>query len=63
MAHTQEIIEVTLTVTVPDDSSAVAVAEVLSRTMVGLSMEAAYTSLSVDRYEQVCHDVHDEVGP
>lgn len=63
MAHTQEVIEVTLMVTVADESSAVTVAEVLSRTMIGLSAEAAYASLSVDRYQQVCHDVHDEVGP
>lgn len=59
MAHTEEIVELTLIVTTPAQSTAVTIAEVLARTMLGLTADDVVSSLSVDRYQQTCHEVHD----
>lgn len=59
--HSDQVIEVSLIVTVPDDATAANVSEVLARNMVGLTDGVVTASLSVDRYERICH--HDEVEP
>lgn len=63
MSSTQQLIEVALTVTAPDEATAVTVAEILARTMLALSAENVHVSLDVDRYVPACHHEHDEVEP
>jgi hypothetical protein len=61
MSQTQQVIEATLRVVMPDEATAVRVAEILARVSVSLSAEDAMVSLDVERFEQVCHHVTDEV--
>lgn len=56
MPHVEEKIELTLVVTVSDESTAARLAERLARTQIGMSAEDGVdASLHVARYEQVCH--------
>jgi hypothetical protein len=58
-----ELIELTLRATMPDESTAVKVAEMLARAALGISAEeGVQVATEVARFEMSCHHDHDEVG-